>query len=259
MSDLLGKARRFWRAGDAFRERFGLVRGTRMSWQYADASYRRAPGSLVPLAIPEMGRSVLLRAGSSDAEVFHQLIVKRELDFSLQPPPARIIDGGANFGLASVLFAQRWPGARIVGIELERSNFELAVRNCAGSDQIEIRHAALWGQSGIVSVANPEADAHSFRASFGEASGGVRAYRVGELLDELGWDRVDLVKLDIEGAERQVLADGAAWLPRVRHLLVELHDRFEPGCTEALSAALAGGGWDVRVQGEYQLASRREW
>lgn len=259
MSDLLGKARRFWRGGERFRDRYGLIGGTRMSWEYADARYRREPGSLVHLTVPGMERGVWVRAGSSDTEVFHQLMVNRELDIDLQPAPARIIDGGANFGLASLLFAHRWPGARIVGIELERGNFELARKNCAGLAAIEIRHAALWGESGVVAINNPEAEAHSFRASVSTAADGVRAYRVGELLDELGWDRVDLVKLDIEGAERQVLGDSAAWLPRVRHLLVELHDRFEPGCTAALAAALGEGEWDVRVEGEYQLASRRHW
>ncbi|MEP6591150.1 MAG: FkbM family methyltransferase [Gemmatimonadota bacterium] len=257
MAGVVEKARRFWHAGDGFRERFGLVAGTRLSWQYANAKYRGVPGTLVRVGLPESGRTVELRAGSSDAEVYQQLVLNRELDVDLSPPPARIIDGGANFGLASLLMAAHWPEARIVSVELERGNFELAQRNCAGVSAIDVRHAALWGSSGRVAIANPAADAHSFRAESGTGATSVRAYRVGELLDELGWDTVDLVKLDIEGAERQVLGDGAAWLPRVRHLLVELHDRFEPGCSEALTAALAGGDWDVRQQGEYQLASRR--
>jgi len=257
VASLLAKAQNLWRHDRRCRERFGLVAGSRIGWALGNASYRRPSGELVAVTVPGWARPVMLRAGTSDHEVFRQLLINNELDFALTSPPRRIIDGGANFGLASLVFSVRWPEAQIVGIELERQNFELARQNCAGRGTIDVRHAALWGRSGNVSIANPEAEAHSFRAEMTGRVGGVRAYRIGELLDELGWDSADLVKLDIEGAEREVLEDGAAWLPRVRHLLVELHDRFEPGCTAAFEAAVGRDEWDVRTQGEYLLASRK--
>lgn len=45
-----------------------------------------------------------------------------------------------------------------------------------------------------------------------------------------GLDRIDLLKMDIEGSEREVLADPSAWIDRVDALIVELHDRKKPGC-----------------------------
>lgn len=251
------KAIRYWRYGSPFRARFGQLAGTAMASTIADAEYRRPTGELVPVHVPGWTEQVLLRAGSSDPAVFRQVLVRRELEIALLPAPCRIIDGGANFGLASLVFAGLWPAAQIVAIELERGNFELARRNCSHLPAIELRHAALWGSSGMVEVVNRDAEASGYRAGVARGAEGVRAYRLGELLDDLGWDTVDLVKLDIEGAERSVLEDAAAWLPRVGHLLVELHDRFEPGCTEAFESAIAGGGWDVRGHGEYTLASRR--
>lgn len=259
MAGLFAKVRRLWEHDRPYRERFGLLAGTRMAWSVANAKYRRPAGELVGVAVPGWPDPLWIRAGSSDHEVLHQLLVNQELEVELSPTPRRIIDGGANFGGASLCFAHQWPAAEIVAIELERRNFELARANCAGVPTIAVRHAALWGSSGRVGIANPDADAHSFRAEVTDTVGGVRAYRVGELLDELGWDAVDLLKLDIEGAERQVLLDGPSWLPRVRHLLVELHDRFEPGCTEAFHAVVRSEEWEVRAQGEYLLASRREW
>lgn len=228
-----------------------------MGARVADAKWRFSAGTPVLARVPGWDHPVELRAGTSDYEVFLQLVLYQELAVPLQPAPQRIIDGGANFGLASLTFSHRWPDAAIVAIELERGNFELATRNCASRANIDVRHAALWGSSGRVAVANRDAAAHSFRAAVSDADESVRAYRVGELLDELGWDTVDVVKLDIEGAERSVLLDARAWLPRVRHLLVELHDDLEPGCTAAFKAALADDDWKIHRQGEYLLASRR--
>lgn len=253
---LASRARRLWNYGAGLRKRFGLVAGTRLSYAMAQVDYRAAEGTPVPFRVPKWKTPVYLRAGTSDAEVFRQILLSGEFDFPLAARPLRILDGGANFGLASLVFHHRWPSAAIVGIELESGNFAAARRNCDPYPTIALRHAALWGESGSVAIANPGSDEHSFRASL-DGQGSVRAYRIGELLDDLGWESVDLLKLDIEGAERHVLADSAAWLPRVRALLVELHDRFEPGCTAALHAALAGGDWDVRQRGEYTLATRR--
>ncbi|MES2304449.1 MAG: FkbM family methyltransferase [Gemmatimonadota bacterium] len=254
---VIAKARRMWRYGTQSRARFGVVEGTRVASSLADAEYRRPAGEVVPVRIPGWQVPVLLRARSSDIEVFRQLFIGGDLEFALAGTPARIVDGGANIGLASLIFAARWPDAQIVGVELEPANFALARRNCAHRPNIDLRNGALWGSSGSVAVVNPDADAHSFRAEMSAGATDIRAYRVGELLDTLGWDTVDLVKLDIEGAERVVLGDADAWLPRVHHLLVELHDRFEPGCTDAFEAAVKRDEWQVQRQGEYLLASRR--
>lgn len=254
---MIGRLQRLWRHYAPYLRRFGAIDGFRVASAIADVKWRKPAGTRVVVRVPGWSRAVELRAATSDYEVFHQLMVARELDVPLSSTPQRIIDGGANIGLATLVFARRWPAASIVAIELEQGNFEAAQRNCADLSSVAVRHAALWGSSGRVAVADPAAESHSFRAAESEAVESVRAYRLGELLDELGWDTVDFVKLDIEGAERSVLQDAAHWLPRVQHLLVELHDRWVPGCTEALEAAVAGGAWELRPQGEYLLVSRR--
>ncbi|MBP6443112.1 MAG: FkbM family methyltransferase [Gemmatimonadales bacterium] len=255
-ADERSKIRRFWDYGRPFRQRFGLLNGSALSWSLARAEYRAAAGDLVPIQVPGWPRPFCLRARTSDPAVFRQVLMGRELEVALDPAPRRILDGGMNFGLASLVFAHRWPDAQIVGVELEQGNAAAARRNCAELPAIRIIHGALWDTSGSVAVRDAGADAWSYQASANGDGIPVRAYRIAELLDELGWDQVDLVKLDIEGAERRVLADAPRWLPRVRHLLVELHDRFEPGCTDAFLAAVGGGDWSIREQGEYMLASR---
>ena len=72
--------------------------------------------------------------------------------------------------------------------------------------------------------------------------GAVRAVTVRELLESAGASRVDLIKIDIEGSELELFSENADWVASVGTLVLELHDRFRPGCREALDGALARSG-----------------
>jgi hypothetical protein len=68
------------------------------------------------------------------------------------------------------------------------------------------------------------------------------------LMREFGIDTIDLLKLDIEGAEKELF--GAAteeWLPRVRNILIETHERIYPGSDTAVRSALSDFGGTVRI------------
>ena len=71
----------------------------------------------------------------------------------------------------------------------------------------------------------------------------VETRRIPEILDNLGWCRVDLLKMDIEGMERNVLADGRDWLARVGLILLEVHSNTSP---EELSSLLHPYGWTLQ-------------
>jgi hypothetical protein len=50
---------------------------------------------------------------------------------------------------------------------------------------------------------------------------------------------IDLLKIDIEGAEKEVF-EVCDWMGDVHSLMIELHDRFKPGCSEAVAPAVEG-------------------
>lgn len=66
-----------------------------------------------------------------------------------------------------------------------------------------------------------------------------------DLLTRYGIDRIDLLKIDIEGAEREIFSDSAPWIARVGAIATELHDHLTPGATRAFEAATA----DFQVRG----------
>lgn len=66
-----------------------------------------------------------LRVPSSDIGIYRQVFLREEYKFAAEIEPEVIVDAGANIGLASIYFANKYPHARIVAIEPEASNFEL--------------------------------------------------------------------------------------------------------------------------------------
>jgi Methyltransferase FkbM domain len=75
-----------------------------------------------------------------------------------------------------------------------------------------------------------------------------------ELMDRFGVDRIDLLKVDVEGAERALLASSGR-IEDVDMMVIELHDRLQPGCTDAFTAATAEFGHRAE-RGENFLAAR---
>ena len=151
--------------------------------------------------------------------------------------PDWIIDAGANVGYASIWFAQTYPGARIVAIEPDPSNFELLVRNTALYPQVECVQAALADIEGSIEVFSAGPPDSTRVGAAGAGAGAllttVPALTIDGLMSQRGIDRIGYLKIDIEGSELEVLRGSANWIDRVDVLGCELHDRFRPGCTRA--------------------------
>lgn len=239
-----------------FRRRFGQRAGWRLARDFSAVEYRAESGQPLSLAVPGWSDPVWIRPGTTDPWVFRQLILGGELDLDM-PAPRRIIDAGANIGLATRIFLRRWPDAEIAAVEMEAGNCEVLRTNTVGHAGVSVVQAALWSSSGTVFVDPGDYGEAGYRVEAAPNALSVAAWSVVDLLDTLEWDWVDLVKLDIEGAEREVLADASRWLPRTKHLLVELHERFAPGCIAAFERALPATDWHIQSHGEYLFAQRR--
>lgn len=75
----------------------------------------------------------------------------------------------------------------------------------------------------------------------------VRGITVEELMREHGLESIDLLKVDIEGAEKEIFEKCSPWIDRVRAIAVEVHERFKEGCAESVSTARKDFGKDVSV------------
>jgi FkbM family methyltransferase len=191
----------------------------------------------IGLALPGYPAGFTIRRFSSDIYVFNSVFNEGELEKFLPEDPRFIIDGGANVGYTTAFYARRYPDATVIAVEPSRSNLAQLRRNCSGYRNVVALEGALWPTSGSVRIANPEADSWSYRVEDSDASDGVRAYSLDELLDTYDMSNIDILKLDIEGAERALFGSNyERWLPRVKAIAVEIHGEeaysaIERACT----------------------------
>lgn len=157
-----------------------------------------------------------------------------------------ILDLGVNAGYTIVDFKRRYPDARIVGVEMDLGNFEIARRNITGLTNVELINAAVWVSDGEVTydtTAQLDAFSVSAQASNPYTSARVMAIGLPSLLKRYGVARASFIKMDIEGGEKDIfMAPNLCWLNQVDQISIELHGTIEP---EIVKQRLVDFGMEV--------------
>jgi FkbM family methyltransferase len=210
------------------------------------------------------------RYSTSDLAVFRQIFVQQEYAWAheLSGPAAGglIIDCGANVGYTTVYLLRLFAGVRVVAIEPDASNFDMLELNlrrwqgraraikagvwsrrtrlvCGNFGEIELQH---WGRQ----VRECDADTPD----------SIAAVTIGGVLAESGYERISLLKVDIEGAEVVVFGDGSEeWLGRTDAIGIELHDKTPFGpATDVFHEAIRSENFSLKSSGELTIAIRRQ-
>jgi FkbM family methyltransferase len=236
-------------------------------------SFRKVGRSnIFALHDPEIGKcEVTLRRATSDFAVFDQCLLSKQYGAIVQligqspagRPIRTILDGGANIGLTTVYFARCFPDARVIAVEPENHNYVACCRNVQANAlrNVEVVRAALWKANEPVQVSSDFRDgrAWAFHVSAHEGEselGTVDGVRIGTLASRFGIESFDLLKLDIEGAEKPVLledVEAVEWVRRARFVALEIHD--DDG-RQRLIPLLESCGFVVKTEGELTLGIR---
>lgn len=204
--------------------------------------FRKKQGYVIKPAF--LKHPVKLRNNYSDKAIFLQVFLERQYHLFDRPLPgaATIIDGGANVGLASIYFSNLFPNARIAAVEPDLENFELLKLNVVKYKNVNCLKNAIWHRREELSIKNPDSLAAGFIV---EKSGDDKSRAVfeGITIDQIiqlnNWPNADIVKLDIEGAEREVFSFGDnSWIANTKLIIIELHDNYKEGCTKSFFNAL---------------------
>jgi FkbM family methyltransferase len=165
---------------------------------------------------------------------WNDIFVKRTLAFATASPAPRILDCGANVGLASLFFRRAYPHAHITAYEADPALFAILQANLGanGASDVDGRHAAVWTSTGALTFHCEGADSGMIGSLPGAVGGRATTVPSVRLRDIVSEGPVDLLKLDIEGAEGAVLADCEPVLGRVNALLMDLHE-FDPSVRQA--------------------------
>jgi FkbM family methyltransferase len=206
-----------------------------------------SPGDRVALHPRALGGlGVVCRDMTTDAEVFDDTFV----GLYHMPPVALkagavILDLGANVGYTAAHYLVTVAHSRVIAVEMDEDNLRVCRENLTPfGSRATLLHAAAWTSDGFIEYGGSEA--WGLRIGDEKSAGSRRATakRVETILNEAGVDRVDFAKVDIEGAEAEVLRADAAWLRQVNVIMVEHHP---PATRESMLAALEGAGFRVSI------------
>ena len=182
----------------------------------------------------------------------HRAIFEDEIyAFQPQSNPPRIIDGGANIELATLYWKRQFPRAEVVAFEPDPQVFEVLrwnvdVHQCDGVTLIQ---KGLWSKEAELEFQPDGADGGHVDevSSYRGDTVRVPVTRLVPYLDE----PVDLLKLDIEGAEVEVMRDAAGNLQDVQHLFVEYHSYVgEEQQVDEILGVLRDSGFRIHIQPE---------
>lgn len=200
----------------------------------------------------ELDHPLYLRNNTSDIPTFFQIFYELDYDIQIKNPKI-IVDCGANIGLSSVFFKKKFPNSKIIAIEPEESNYELLLKNIEGYDNICPLKRAVWNKNGYLTINNIGLGNWGFivKEENLENNNTIKAVSIKGLMNIFDIDYIDILKLDIEGSEKEVFEiNFQEWMPFVKCIIVELHDRFKKGCTESFNNAIGNYKYDILQRGE---------
>ena len=191
--------------------------------------------------------NISFRRNQSDIYILSENFVTNIYDFNfekyLKNGANHIVDLGANIGLSSLYFQYRFPKARITCVEPVQDNVDMLHLNCKQNQfKWKILKGAVQSKDGVVTLYPNEWWSSSTVtekvANSREKKDGrlekilklptehVKAYCLDSIMKEANINKIDILKMDIEGAEEDVILEAGEWTRHVNILIIEIHTKY---------------------------------
>jgi FkbM family methyltransferase len=227
--------------------------------QYHAAADEATDEGFIEVSLVGVPRPILVRNGRrrgevDDRETIWELFFDDHYTSPMWRSNQRVLDLGANIGMLPIwLQANGMRPSVYVGVEPDPVTASLLRQQVA---RLPFEHPPH-----IVQAAVGDADREVRFVTQGNSMShrvgddgdlSVRMRPVGDLLDEADLDEVDIMKLDVEGGEREVVADAGRWASRVAAIACELHDGMDGAW---LNQHLRPHGYRVFDYGDYIISN----
>ena len=210
-------------------------------------------GNLGNLCVSKLQHPFSIRSNPYDYATFEEVILQETYNIPLSFTPKFILDGGGNIGLTAAYFSSKYPGATVLSVEPDKDNFELLRQNTSAYKNVVPFNAGIWNRSthliakdlglGNNSIVVEESDEND--------PGAIPALSIPDLMQKMNWPRIDILKLDVEGSEKEIFSQNfESWLPKTKLLIVEVHDRMRKGCSKAVFSAMNQYDFSLDIAGE---------
>jgi len=173
------------------------------------------------ISLKSLKYPVFLRPGTPDVHLIINNIIRREYG-QMKPVnnPVWMIDAGAYIGDTSAYFLSMYPDLKIIALEPDPASFNIAERNL-----IPYGERVVLMQKGLYSNEMPALFSGSGpSASIGQMGFKIDCISIPAILKQFSIPHLDILKMDIEGAEESIFqAHPEEWLDRVDLLIIEIH------------------------------------
>ena len=214
--------------------------------------------------------TIQLRTGlqSSDMAVFKQVLgweqyraVFETYRTYFNTDATTIIDAGGNIGLTSLYFSAHFPTAAIVSIEPDMDNFNLLVANLH-SQHVTCIQGAVWSRNCQLTVVNDFRDQRSWSRRVEETQidteTSIPAYTIGHLMEQNKFNCIDILKMDVEGAEKEIFDNpNLDFLASTKCIAIEIHDEFD--CRDSIYQSLTDHGFIHFNAGELTIGINQKF
>lgn len=172
-----------------------------------------------------LGQDIIFTDSLGFMHSFHEIFVDQVYAFNSTDPCPLIVDVGSNIGLSIIFFKRQFPNSRIIAFEPDPYAFQALAANMAvmGYRDVDLRNTAAWVEDTELEFFVEGSLAGSTEVDC-RGVGQIRRVRAERLHSVLARSQpIDLLKMDIEGAENTVIFDLLDVLPNTKRLFLEYH------------------------------------
>lgn len=202
---------------------------------------------------------IYLRRNSSDFMVFEEIFIDRIYEIPNRVNKNNIniiIDAGSNVGFSSLYFKLKFPFAKIFALEPHHENFKILKKNTQKYIDIITIDKALWHSATALRFIPDIKDSWAFQVEeTDEDKAEVISTSINNLCDEFQISSIDILKLDIEGSEKEVFENSFNWIQKTNIIIVEMHENIRKGAEQAVFNALKS--WNYTFQNSNYIFSRK--
>jgi FkbM family methyltransferase len=170
---------------------------------------------------------ILFRNPKSFLLTVKELFIDEIYKFETLNKNPYIIDCGAYIGTSVLYFKTNYPSSKILAFEPDKNNFKILNQNAISwnFDNVEIINKAIWINNNSINFDSKGEMSGSINLieSQNQKANLVQTQRLCDLLDV----KIDLLKIDIEGAEYEVIKDCESKLKNVEKLFIEYHGNYD--------------------------------
>jgi len=182
---------------------------------------------------------------------FYEIFYKRSYQFSPKSSSPLIFDCGANVGTSCLYFSREYKNAIIHAFEPDPHVFKALKQNIELNNvkNVELHNAAVWKEDTTLEFDSSGADAGALSQGHSKTSIKVNAIRLKDLIEKE--EAIDLLKMDIEGAEVEVIMDCKDVLKRINNIFIEYHSYHDsPQQIDKIISILAENGFRYYLENE---------